>query len=491
MKLSTQIILAFSMIILLTIVDSFIHYRLSQKVAANTQFLTRSEDVIRNSNRTHMRILEMQSAFRGYLLTSDSTFLLPFDEGLKSVPNLILELRRLIADSLHQTDLLDSIHALHHQWIGYAKLLVESKMRYENAEDSLAEYNRLFETKLKKQVGKKINDAISAKFSELELHEYHSRNERSQQLQQSIRQNQKASTIFLFCSILIGFISAIFIIRQIVVRIRQMVRQAENISKGEFTTTRISGNDELTSLTRSLNIMSKRLEKNIIDLENRNAELNKFAYVVSHDLKAPVRGIHNVVTWIEEDYGEHLPREVKDYLRIIPERARRMEDLINGLLNYARISHRTAVETVDSAQMIKQLQEILVPRHFKFETNNLPVLYTERIKLEQVFSNLISNAVKYNDHPQPAISINATEQGDHYEFSITDNGIGIDPEYHRKIFEIFQTLRKKNETESTGIGLAIVKKIIDEHHGRLEVTSKEGHGSTFTFTWPKQELKKI
>jgi signal transduction histidine kinase len=264
-----------------------------------------------------------------------------------------------------------------------------------------------------------------------------------------------------------------------------MVRLAENISTGQFTVVNDTKNDELTGLSRSLNIMSGKLSKNIRELEHRNAELNKFAYVVSHDLKAPVRGIHNVIKWIEEDLDGELSPELRKYLMIIPQRTQRMEALINGLLDYARISHKTPAEKVDVNVLVHEIADSIVPRSFRLEIDNLPEIYTERLKLEQVFANLISNAVKYTQHDEGHIRITCKETARYYEFSVKDNGIGIDSEYHEKIFEIFQTLREKNEKESTGVGLAIVKKIMDERQETIVVNSKSGEGAEFIFTWKK------
>lgn len=237
--------------------------------------------------------------------------------------------------------------------------------------------------------------------------------------------------------------------------------------------------------------MSDKLSKNIHELEKRNEELDKFAYVVSHDLKAPVRGIHNVIKWIEEDLGHELTPEMKKYLDIIPQRTKRMEDLINGLLEYARISQKTHASEVDVNELVKDIIDSIAPRYFLVEIDNLPHLYTERLKLEQVFSNLISNAVKYTTRPDGHIVINCLEMTDSYQFSVKDNGIGVACEYHGKIFEIFQTLRERNEMESTGIGLAIVKKIIDDQGGEIKINSKPGEGAEFIFTWKKSKKGKV
>ena len=149
--------------------------------------------------------------------------------------------------------------------------------------------------------------------------------------------------------------------------------------------------------------MSRRLEKNIHELENKNEELNKFAYVVSHDLKAPLRGIYNVITWIEEDFSQELSPSLKNYLDIIPKRTQRMEALINGLLDYARINRKTPPEQVNINTLVSDITQSMVPREFILDIDPLPELYTERLKLEQLFSNLISNAVKYAK-PTPVLS---------------------------------------------------------------------------------------
>ncbi len=126
-----------------------------------------------------------------------------------------------------------------------------------------------------------------------------------------------------------------------------------------------------------------------------------------------------------------------------------------------------------------------MPENFRVEMKDLPVFYTERLKLEQVFNNLISNAVKYTPHEKGHIVITCTAFSSYYEFSVKDNGMGIEPEYHEKIFELFQTLREKNEKESTGIGLAIIKKIIDDQQCAIRVHSALGRGAAFVFTWPR------
>lgn len=484
MKVSSQILLAISIVLFLSMADTLTNYRLSLKVEQNTKFLARSESVIRNSNKIHKAIIEMQSAFRGFLLTEDTSFLIPYYAGLSAVPLYTEDQKKLISGSGNQVLLLDSISELHADWVDYTASLINSKKGV-NAE-MLDSYKTLFENRFKRQVGKKLNDQIAELFTQFDKIEYQSRNIHGSALMSSIDQTHTFSFIFITLTIVIGLSSSIYLVSLISKRIKSMVKLAEDISKGEFTIVNDTSNDELTGLSRSLNIMSEKLNKNIHELENRNQELDKFAYVVSHDLKAPVRGIHNVVKWIEEDLGPELSPEMKKYLSIIPQRTMRMEKLINGLLEYARISEKTQASEVDVNELVNEIVDSIVPRHFKVEIGKLPSLHTEAIKLEQVFTNLISNAVKYIQHDQGRIIISCEEFPDFCRFSVKDNGLGIDSEYHKKIFEIFQTLREKNEIESTGVGLAIVKKIIDEQRSTITVKSTPGEGAEFIFTWQKQ-----
>ena len=223
-------------------------------------------------------------------------------------------------------------------------------------------------------------------------------------------------------------------------------------------------------------------------VENRNTELDQFAYVTSHDLKAPLRAIANLSEWLEEDLGTNLPEENRQQLTLLRSRVHRMEGLINGLLEYSRVGRREQqISWVDVRQMLLETIDLIAPPESFTITlpAQMPCLETNRTALNQVFSNLISNAVKHHDREDGQINITATEQAQLIEFTVKDDGPGIAPRYQQKVFTIFQTLKARDELESTGIGLAIVKKMVDSAGGRITLESAPGDGSTFRFTWPR------
>lgn len=246
--------------------------------------------------------------------------------------------------------------------------------------------------------------------------------------------------------------------------------------------------------SQELRLVNRRLAHTARELEQRNEELQQFAYVVSHDLKAPLRAISSLSDWLEEDLAETLPKGSKKHLQLIRQRIGRMGGLLDGLLDYSRVGRKHVdVETVFVQMLLQEvIDSLVVPQGIEIEiVGEMPVLETRRFSLSQVFANLISNGVKYCDRPDGHIRISVQEQSDHYQFSVQDNGPGIDPRHHEKIFTIFQTLQPRDKVESTGVGLAIVKKILDTEGGQIEVISALGEGATFVFNWPKETVVSI
>lgn len=245
---------------------------------------------------------------------------------------------------------------------------------------------------------------------------------------------------------------------------------------------------ELEQRAHELEQVNGLLSLTNVMIENRNAELDQFAYVTSHDLKAPLRAIANLSEWIEEDLGQDLPEESRYQMTLLRSRVHRMEALINGLLEYSRVGRQERqVSVVDVRQMLLEIIDLISPpAAFTLSLpDQMPCLKTNQSALSQVFSNLISNAIKHHDREDGTINITATEQDQFVEFTVQDDGPGIAPQYQKKVFTIFQTLKARDELESTGIGLAIVKKTVESEGGTVTLESDAGNGSTFRFTWPR------
>lgn len=231
-----------------------------------------------------------------------------------------------------------------------------------------------------------------------------------------------------------------------------------------------------------------RAEELIAALERTNADLDGFAHVASHDLKAPLRGIAALSQWIEEDLGEQASEPARGHLAMLRGRVLRLEGLIEGILSYSRAG-RTGreVSEVDVGALLAEIIELLAPPSSATITIDpgMPVLRTARVPLQQVFMNLISNALKHAG-AAASVRVSGREEGAFWEFSVRDNGGGISPSFHERIWGIFQTLKPRDEVEGTGIGLSVVRKIVASMGGRAWVESELGEGACFRFTWPTE-----
>ena len=225
-----------------------------------------------------------------------------------------------------------------------------------------------------------------------------------------------------------------------------------------------------------------------VALQKRNQELDRYTYVVTHDLKAPLRAISNLSGWIIEDLGDRLPPENQEQLSLLEQRVQRMNALIDGLLEFSRIGRqKLSIESVQITELLDEIIDSLSPSNgFKMTYDeSLPTIFTKRILLTQVLSNLISNAIKHHDRDEGQIEITIEEDDTHYQFAIADDGPGIDESERERIFEIFQTLNNNTSSTNTGIGLALVKKIIEEEGGKLWIEENTPRGCKFNFIWRK------
>ena len=234
------------------------------------------------------------------------------------------------------------------------------------------------------------------------------------------------------------------------------------------------------------------LERNIEELERSNADLEQFAYVASHDLKAPLRAIDSLAGMIEEEAGSLMPAESRRHLSLLRGRSNRLKRLLDSLLAYARSGRTDADLTeVDSMALVQDILDLLdPPKGLKTEiVGQLPTFTTNRMPLQQVLYNLIGNAIKHHDRGEGYVRVSCRDLGGEFEFAVSDDGPGISEEYHEKVFQMFQTLKRRDEAEGSGMGLALVDRLTRAHGGSASVNSSAGkRGSTFRFTWKKHEL---
>jgi PAS domain S-box-containing protein len=262
----------------------------------------------------------------------------------------------------------------------------------------------------------------------------------------------------------------------------------QNVQQARFIADRKRAEEEIHKLNSEL---EQRVQQRTLALETVNKELESFAYVVSHDLKAPLRAISRLTTWMVTDYTQAFDDKGKEMAALLIGRVKRMDNLIEGILEYSRVGRIESEHTqIDLNRLVAEVIDSLAPSaHIQIGlARTLPTVVASKIRLTQVFQNLIGNAIKFMDKPNGEITIGCVDTGEFWTLRVADNGPGIDPKHHERIFQIFQTLRPRDEVENTGIGLSIVKKIVELYGGNIWVESEVGKGSTFYFTLPKHTI---
>lgn len=258
----------------------------------------------------------------------------------------------------------------------------------------------------------------------------------------------------------------------------------------------IDGEQKFTGIIRDITERKeaeREIRRHLEMLKRSNEELDAFAYIASHDLKSPLRAISHLAHWIEEDVGEVLPAEAREHLVMLHKRVERMDQLLDSLLDYSRVGREeAAIEKVDVREVVREIEQLIdIPDDFKIECEGeVPVFKTEKVPLELVLRNLISNAIKHRAVDKGCVRVSVRDDGDFYEFKVSDNGPGIDEAYHRSVFDMFRTLKPRDEVEGSGIGLSLVKKTVEGREGKAWVESEIGNGANFYFTWPKETRKK-
>lgn len=238
--------------------------------------------------------------------------------------------------------------------------------------------------------------------------------------------------------------------------------------------------------TNEILAINNQREELLSELSHQNQELSDYAHMVSHDLKSPLRSIDALASWLHNDYIDVLDQEGVSHLKLIRDNVEKMDTLIKGILEYSTIG-KTKIKNYDvDLQLLVDsiLSTIHIPKHIDIKLiNTLPTVKGDKFRLQQLFQNLIENAIRYNDKGDGFVEVNVEDSGNQWHFTVKDNGIGIKEKYFEKIFSVFQKL--ENNLNSSGIGLSIVKKIVELYKGTIWLESEPGVGTTFHFKLPK------
>lgn len=282
--------------------------------------------------------------------------------------------------------------------------------------------------------------------------------------------------------LVIGVLMSFLIAYALMMRVKE--RQAYQLSE--------ANQQKIISIQKQAIIKHEKLEKT---LTRSNEELDKFAYIASHDLKSPLRGIAQVVSWVEDDLKDTISDETSGHLKLIKNRIERLERLLNDLLDYSRVGrlHGDFKNIAPEEFILEIFQLSNPPAEFKCVINtDIQTIETLHVPLALIIRNLVSNAIKHHDRKDGMLNITVKDQSEFIEFIIKDDGPGIDPKYHEKVFEVFQTLNARDKVEGSGIGLSIIRKLVNNYQATLNLDSDGLNGSTFILHWPKvQRLHEV
>ncbi|MBI1226692.1 MAG: hypothetical protein GC192_15770 [Bacteroidetes bacterium] len=439
-------------------------------------FQNKSEDRIAETYEVKVKIMEvfqllrsMESRQRGYLLTDDETYLGKANISQDSIKSILLSLKTLIGDNPTQQQNLQILSE-------YSDTKVKEILKVVrlNRDDKREDALEIVNTDVGERVMDQINRITNTMIAEEDklLLQRHSKSNRLQLI----------SLMLLSLGIIGAALSIYALYKQVAPLIDELSSTNADLQKS------IEEKEREIDLRKRLEIRNKQL---ISRLTSKNAELNHFAYIASHDLQEPLRTVNNFIEVFQEDYGDKLGDEAHQYFDFILGATHRMKGLIEGLLNYSRLGKSRGAEMLDLNEILNVTKENLTAaisaKNAEVVVGNLPSLSCMKTETTQLFQNLINNAIKYTaPGVVPKITVSAAEREGEWEFCVADNGIGIPDIQKEKIFNMFSRLHGEGEFQGQGIGLAFCKKIVELHGGRIWVESEPGQGSRFYFTISKK-----
>jgi signal transduction histidine kinase len=443
-------------------------------------------------------LVDQESGVRGYALAGDPRFLEPYERGQGAAADAAARLAELLGDS-PLADEVRTVDELTETW------------RVEIAEPSIAATQQgagIAATDEFQIEGRQRFDAIRAAIDDVDRALTRERAMQVDDLDAAARHATVTMFLQALGLVLSGALIVVALNRVVVGPIRRLGRDARRVAEGDLGhPVRGEGSPDLVALGEDVDAMRRRildevdqlnaasadLARQADDLARSNADLEQFAYVASHDLQEPLRKVSSFCQLLQKRYADQLDARAKEYIHYAVDGAKRMQDLINDLLSFSRVGRTNdTFEVVDLNELASDVVEVLAPSiedaRATVEVGDLPTVPGDRRLLGATLQNLVSNALKFRGEEPPCIEITASlaaaPAGDEWVISVSDNGIGIEPDYADQIFVIFKRLHSKTEYAGTGIGLALAKKIVEFHGGRIWLADTPGPGATFRVTLP-------
>ncbi|MGW5054121.1 sensor histidine kinase [Actinokineospora sp. NPDC004072] len=458
----------------------------------------RIDPAVQDALRLDNALLDQETGVRGYVLTADPAFLDPYHDGIGRQERAVDRLRELLDDHPELIAELERVTWHVGLWRKeYATPVINLvEAAVEQPKRPLPE---------RTEAAKQRFDAVRAASSRLQEGLERVRVDSRDALNSSANRVVVVSVSVAVVLLLIFVLLTLVLRAAVVGPLTSLAGQVRRVSEGDFQLApRVGGPLEIVTLADGVDSMRRRildelaaqrevnaeLDVRTEDLARSNSELEQFAYVASHDLQEPLRKVASFCQLLERRYKGQLDERADQYIGFAVDGAKRMQVLINDLLAFSRVGrHVNDHVLLSAADLVEQartnLAHALEDAGATVEVvGELPTVRGEAALLTAVFQNLIGNAVKFRGEDLPLIRVEAERDGDFWEFSVTDNGIGIQPEYAERVFVIFQRLHGKEEYPGTGIGLAMCRKIIEYHGGRIWLDSEHTSGTRFRFTLP-------
>ncbi len=488
--------------LLLAAVAAFLLVTLGVQLAYQARLADERDDLVHRVDRAaetigdlRTAVADQQSGVRGSIIAADPRFLEPYEVGRRNADAAIARLDTLLAESPELMDELADIRTALSRW---RRLTVEPAVDPAQrasiagrTEQFLAEGETRFAA---------VRDAVDTLDDRLEG----TRSDRIDHIERMFDQLVAVMVLQVAGLVVLGVVIAVALARQVLSPLARLGQQARVVAAGDLDrTVRGEGPPELVRMGEDVEAMRARivaeldelaaaraeLEQQAVELARSNADLEQFAYVASHDLQEPLRKVSGFCQLLERRYGDQLDHRAQEYIWYAADGARRMQALINDLLAFSRAGRTTeGFRPVDlnrvADEAVDALSDPIAASRARVTVGDLPEVHGDRRLLAAVFQNLIGNAVKFRSEDPPRVDVTASCQDDQWMIKVVDNGIGVDPLYADQIFTLFGRLHHKADYAGTGIGLALCKKIVEFHGGRIWLEPTDERGATFAFTLP-------